>query len=407
MQNVIIEKPYEFVPPHRGTFWSSVIQKFGLQLRHLRRKEGVESYEIRHAERIKQSLAAGHGILLTPNHVRTADPVVLGWLAQELGCHFYAMASWHLFNQGSFLRWAIRRMGAFSVNREGVDRQAITTATEILETGERPLIIFPEGTTTRTNDRLQALLDGVAFIARSAAKKRARAEPATKVVVHPIAIKYLFRGDLHAAVDPVLADIEHRLTWQPQRDVPLIQRIGKIGLGLLSLKELEHLGRTQTGSLSERLKSLIEEIMQPLEKEWLSAAQAGAIVPRVKALRMKILPEMVTGSIDAAERDRRWKQLANIYLAQQLACYPPDYLAQPTVTRILEMVERFEEDITDKCRVHGKLHAVIEVDEAIEVSPDRDRKAASDPLMVAIEQRLQTMLDRLSTESPVWKENGR
>lgn len=71
------------------------------------------------------------------------------------------------------------------------------------------------------------------------------------------------------------------------------------------------------------------------------------------------------------------------------------------------MVERFEEDITDKCRVHGKLHAVIEVDEAIEVSPDRDRKAASDPLMVAIEQRLQTMLDRLATESPVWKENGR
>lgn len=58
MQNVIIEKPYEFVPPHRGTFWSSVIQKFGLQLRHLRRKEGVESYEIRHAERLKQSLAA-------------------------------------------------------------------------------------------------------------------------------------------------------------------------------------------------------------------------------------------------------------------------------------------------------------------------------------------------------------
>lgn len=122
-------------------------------------------------------------------------------------------------------------MGAFSVNREGVDRQAITAATEILESGERPLIIFPEGTTTRTNDRLQALLDGVAFIARSAAKKRARGT-GHQAAVHPIAIKYLFRGDLHAAVDPVLADIEHRLTWQPH-DVPLIQRIGKIGFGLL------------------------------------------------------------------------------------------------------------------------------------------------------------------------------
>lgn len=407
MQNVIIEKPYEFVPPHRGTFWSWFIQTFGLQLSHLRKKEGVESYEIRHADRLKASLAAGHGVLLTPNHVRTADPVVLGWLAKEVSCHFYAMASWHLFNQGSFFRWAIRRMGAFSVNREGVDRQAITAATEILESGERPLIIFPEGTTTRTNDRLQALLDGVAFIARSAAKKRDRNEPPTKVVVHPIAIKYLFQGDLRKAVEPVLTDIEHRLTWHPQQHLPLIQRIAKIGSGLLSLKELEHLGRTQSGTLAERLKSLIEEIMQPMEKEWLGGTQSGAIVPRVKALRMKILPEMVAGSIAADERERRWKQLANIYLAQQLACYPPDYLTLPTVTRILEMVERFEEDLTDKCRIHGKLHAVIEVDEAIEVSPDRDRKAAADPLMVAIETRLQTMLDQLAFESPVWKEpNG-
>ena len=65
-------------------------------------------------------------------------------------------------------------MGAFSVNREGVDRQAINMAIEILETAERPLIVFPEGAVSRTNDRLHALLDGVAFIARAAAKRRAK-----------------------------------------------------------------------------------------------------------------------------------------------------------------------------------------------------------------------------------------
>ncbi len=58
-------------------------------------------------------------------------------------------------------------MGAFSIYREGVDRQSIDLAVEILATGERPLVIFPEGAVFRTNDRLQPLLDGVAFLART------------------------------------------------------------------------------------------------------------------------------------------------------------------------------------------------------------------------------------------------
>lgn len=403
MQNVVIEKPYEFVPPHRGTFWSWLLQKFQLYRRFLRKKEGVVSYECRHVERLQASLDAGHGILLTPNHVRTADPIVMGFLSRAVGCHVYAMASWHLFNGHWFTRFMIRRMGAFSVNREGVDRKAIDTAIEILATAERPLIIFPEGVTTRTNDKLHALLDGVAFIARAGAKKRARSEPPGKVVVHPVAIKYLFRGDLFQAVDPVLTEIEHRLTWPPQPDLPLLERIGKIGVALLSLKELHYLGRTQSGTLADRLHGLIDQILAPLETEWLGAAQSGPVVPRVKALRMKLLPEMVGGQLPPQERNRRWKQLADIYLAQQLMCYPPDYLRTPTVTRILETVERFEEDLTDKARVHGRLHAVIEVGEAIEVSPERDRKAPVDPIMGGIEQSLNTMLARLATESPVWE----
>lgn len=403
MQDIIIEKPYQFVPPHHGTFWSTWIQRFNLHGWYLKKHEGVESYECRHHQRLQASIAAGHGVLITPNHPRTADPVVLGWLARETKAHFFAMASWHLFNQSRFTAWAIRQVGAFSVFREGVDRQAISTAIEILESGERPLVIFPEGTTSRTNDRLQSLLDGVAFIARSAAKKRARAEKPGKVVVHPVAIKYLYRGDLKKATMPVLTEIEHRLTWQP-REGTLMERIGRIGLGLLSLKELECLGRTQTGSLSERLYSLIEQLLAPLEVEWMKGVQTGAVVPRVKAIRMKLLPDMLAGKIDELERKRRWKQLADLYLAQQLGCYPPDYLAQPTVTRILETVERFEEDLTDHARVHGRLHAVIEVDEAIDVSPERDRTAPVDPLMTAIESRLQIMLERLSGESAAWKE---
>ena len=106
--------------------------------------------------------------------------------------------------------------------------------------------------------------------------------------------------------------------------------------------------------------------------------------------------------IGAAERQRRWRQLADIYLAQQISNYPPDYLQHQTVDRLLETIERFEEDLTDQVRVHGHLHAIIEVGAALPVSAHRDRRAEVDPLMVEIEQRLQQMLDRLAHESPLY-----
>ena len=177
---VILDRPYEFVPPYHGNLWPTMIQKLRLIDRHLAGREGVISYELRHSDRFVESLAAGHGILLAPNHCRYADPIVLGWLAREVNTHLFAMASWHLFNTTPFEAFALRRMGAFSIYREGNDRQAIETAITTLVTGERPLVIFPEGTTNRTNDLLKPLLDGVTFIARTAAKKRAKQVTAKK-----------------------------------------------------------------------------------------------------------------------------------------------------------------------------------------------------------------------------------
>ncbi len=66
--------------------------------------------------------------------------------------------------------------------------------------------------------------------------------------------------------------------------------------------------------------------------------------------------------------------------------------ADPTPERLLETVERFEEDVTDQARVHAPMRAVIEVGEAIEVSPERARTAEGDPLMAAIREQLETML---------------
>jgi 1-acyl-sn-glycerol-3-phosphate acyltransferase len=403
MQDVIVEKPYKFVPPYRTTFFSWVYRILRLHAWYLTRFEKVTSHELRGLERFQASLAAGHGILLAPNHSRTADPLVMGWIPTAARCHMYGLASWHLY-QSRFNRFFLRSMGALSVNREGVDRPAVNMAVEILTSAERPLVIFPEGATTRTNDRLGPLLDGVAFITRTAAKRRAKQTPPGKVVIHPVAIKYFYQGDVEQAVDETLVKIEQRLTWPAQRHLPLLDRIAKVGSALLSLKEIEFFGEPRIGPFGERMNLLIDRLLGRLEQQAFGKVSTGQTVPRVKALRMRLLPDMVEGRADAAERERRWKALAEIYLAQQIAAYPPDYLSsRPSVDRMLEIVEKYDEDLTDITHPHAPTKVVIEIDEAIEVSPERERGAAIDPLMALLEQRLQGMLDRLSLESPLYE----
>jgi len=403
MQDVIVEKPYTFMPPYRTKFFAWLYRTFKLHAWYLARAEKVTSHELRGLEHVHASVKAGHGILFAPNHSRTADPLVMGWIPAESGYDFYGIASWHLF-QNRFQSFFLRSMGAFSVNREGVDRQAVNLAIEILTNAERPLVLFPEGTTTRTNDRLGPLLDGVAFMARTAAKRRAKQTPAGKVVIHPVAIKYLYQGDAEQAIDETLVDLEHRLSWPPQRHLPLMARIVKVGSALLSLKEIEFFGEPHSGPLPERMNRLIDRLLDPLEEEFLGKVVGGHAVPRVKALRMKLLPDMLGGRLDEAERARRWKALSEIYLAQQISAYPPDYLSsRPSIDRMLEIVEKYDEDLTDITRPHAPTKVVIEIGKAIEVSPERERGAAVDPLMAALEQRLQEMLDRLALESPLYE----
>jgi hypothetical protein len=297
----------------------------------------------------------------------------------------------------------LRRVGAFSVYREGVDRQAINTAVDILVDGKRPLVIFGEGAISRHNDELMPMMDGVAFIARTAAKRREKIPGAGGVVVHPVAIRYFFRGDLQASVTPVLDEIESHFAWYSQKDKSLIQRLRQIGQALLSLKEIEYFGWARTGDFYERVDNLIEDVLTKLEKRWNIREPAEGVVARVKNLRAAIVPLMIAKETSPADRQEYGKQLAACYYVQQMSHYPRNYVRvseKNIPEHILETVERFEEDFTDRVRVHGPLHAVVQVGEAIHVSSKRERGGGCDPLMGEIRTQLTEMLKALSNESP-------
>ena len=400
MQKVIIEEPYKFVPPGRSDWWPWFV---GLVLnRHLRQDHAIHSVECREVQRIRDSFAAGHGVLMTPNHCRLSDPMLLGVLGKHMRRHMHTMASWHLFKQDKFSGFLTRKLGAFSVYREGIDRQAINTAVDVLVAGKRPLVMFPEGAISRHNDQLMPLMDGPSFIARTAAKRREKNKSKGSIVVHPIAIRYFFRGDLEATVTPVLEEIETHFSWYPQRDKTIIERLRQIGQALLSLKEVEYLGAARVGEFEERVGDLVAEELAKLEGNWNLKDTGEGVVGRVKNLRSAILPDLLKNNLSPEDRHDRWKQLAACYYVQQISHYPPHYVRREgpnIVEHILETLERFEEDFTDHATTHGPLHAVIQVGEAIPVSSKRPRDKSEDPVMDGIRTQLTTMLSKLSAEA--------
>ncbi len=387
MQNVITDKPYRFIPPRLNRFWHWIVRR--LLPRTLRREHGITAVKCLGVDKLRASLDAGHGVMLVGNHCRPCDPMVLDSLSATVRRPFHIIASWHVFLTSRIQRFLLPRIGGFSVYREGMDRESLKCAIRSVAEAQHPLVIFAEGIITRCNDRLVNFMEGPAFMARSAAKLRKEG----KVVIHPVFIRYFFEGDLEHAVLPVIHEIESRLSWQPQTDLPLRERLWKIGGALLALKEIEYLGNPQPGAFRERLHGLMDHLLTPLEIQWAAGRQDGDVMARVKRVRSAIVPDLVAGELKEAGRALRWKHLAEVYLVQQLHCYPGDYMEAATPERILETVERYEEDLTDVARPHFPIRAVITVGDAIEVSAERDRSADGDPVTRQIREQMEVLLE--------------
>ena len=83
MQNIIIDKPYSFVPPHTGAFWPAVFHPF---LRpYIAKAWGVTTVEFKGVERLQALVKERASIVLAPNHCRGSDPTVVALLGAQAG----------------------------------------------------------------------------------------------------------------------------------------------------------------------------------------------------------------------------------------------------------------------------------------------------------------------------------
>ena len=107
----------------------------------------------------QDNLPTEGGFLIVSNHTSYWDPVAVGC---AINPKVYYMAKAELFRIPVF-RNLLTNFGAFPVNREKADRQAIRTALKLLEEG-KVVGIFPEGTRSHSGELLQPHL-GAAMLA--------------------------------------------------------------------------------------------------------------------------------------------------------------------------------------------------------------------------------------------------
>jgi 1-acyl-sn-glycerol-3-phosphate acyltransferase len=369
--------------------------------KHLHKKMGVQRLEIHGLDHLRQSLQQGAGIILTPNHCRWADGLVMAAMGLQLKQYFFYLVSYHLFKQGRWQRWSLRRLGSYSVLREGADHESIRATSQILSSAERPVVIFPEGTWFRQNDRLGPLQEGVGLIARHAAKSAVR-----PIVVHPIAIKYWMLDDPRPALHQRLGRLEARLGWHPQDHLDLIPRIEKFGGALLAIKEIEHLGQAQEGDLARRIHGLADTLIRRFEVENGIKENTEGFLDRIRQLRQRLVRRLAETIDHPTENATIRRTLDVLLFCENLTSHSQAYLHErPSMERLVEAVQRIEETVTDQVETPlVPMGVVMEIGPALRVADYPRVKAAArqggDPLMKAISHEVQTRLDGLIAQGP-------
>ena len=394
MQRIVIDEPYEFVPPSRQTLISALFKPWLPGI--IRKRYGIVEYRYSGIEALKQSLADGDGIILCPNHSRDSDPMLMGMVCREARCHIYSMASWHVFKQNWLESTIARILGGFSVYREGNDRDALSTAVQIVADAERPLVLFPEGVISRSNDRLLGLMDGVSFIARTAAKQREKNGRGGQIKVLPLVLRYELLSTVEECVGETLDRLEQRTFWKTHPHLPIIDRIRQLARAQLAGREVEILGDSRSGPMRPRIESLMDAALHPHEERWLGGRKLGDKIQRVKDLRIAIVRELLNEKLSEEDRSEHWRALADCYYVQGMSLYPQDYLKDGvrgpvTPERIAETVHRLEEDMTDSITMHPQWRVHFMFGEPIPVQAGR-RPRGEDPVLTNLRAQMLQLL---------------
>ena len=347
------DAPYRFFPPDP---WP-VIQWFGPQLNRILLKgldhrigQMVISGEL---DKIRSFDRSKTRFLFVANHPTRTDPQFLVEIQRRLGIRSSFMAAYDVFLENKIRAWFMQKGGSFSIDREGNDRKAMSTAIETLKTGDLALTIFPEGNVYLMNDRVTPFLDGTSFIAM---KAHQALKGDGEVVVVPVSMKYSYLTDVEPKVWGRLCKLAEESGCPRNLNLNSpTESVVSVGSHILSrfLRERTEIrGDFDFTGLSpdeiqSRLFELAKRLIGDLEDELdLPRDDEIFVVDRIRKVRSAVHQIRINEKASAAMGEKKLTSLAKrSILGFRILAYVLPYLSEkPNLDRFAETVARLCED---------------------------------------------------------------
>lgn len=349
--------------------------------------------------------------LLCANHPTLGDPLVVFELSCRLGVRFNFMAARDLFE--GFPGWLFQRLGAYSVLRGAPDREAMRYTRRFLAQEDRKIVVFPEGVTYEHNDLLLPFHAGVIQIGFWVLEDLEKLGKEVRLPVVPVAIKYLYVGDVRPAILASLAALERALGLPTPAGEGLYGRLRAVGERVLGRMEREFgLSPAPDAPIAERITAAKEHVLERVASALGARPPAGA----PPAERMHFLDNALAAYVQeyadsAIEYERRLHQrrrevaaplAADLRRLHNFLAVSDGYVeAGMTAERFLDVLGRLEVEVLGRPRRRLPSRAVVRVGEVLELGeffPEyrQNKRAAVVDATAALQHRILELLQPLS-----------
>lgn len=399
------DSPYRYTPPKPnrlvawfGGWWNARYHLPGPL--HL-----IRSVELENGSEVKEAYRRqGQHVLFLPNHSTHSDPQIIMETMRQLGARSLCMAAYDIFQRDALVAWVMRRLGAFSVDRDGNDKQSLKQAIKTLVEGQYALTIFPEGNVYLMNDRVTPFLDGPAYIALKAQQELGNS---ARVLAVPIAIKTTHTGDVRPVLRSTLAEMAALLEVEISDEEPIVEAVHRVGLALLK-RNLRQRGFTPQDAdwndLPGVLRGAAGLVIDGLEAKMELSPKSDDQVDRIRAIRREV-HRVRTDPAREIDHPVASSWADEAITAFRILSYAGNYLAEsPTLDRCGETIEKLREDL------HGRMfpayaERVVRVrfgkpiDVSVKVSAGGKTRELIAELTDAFEQSVQTEMDNLNADN--------
>jgi 1-acyl-sn-glycerol-3-phosphate acyltransferase len=367
----------------------------------------IRRIEVEYAERLAPLRRDPKArILFLANHSTHSDAETISEVQRRAGIDSCFMAAYDVFQRSRIQGWAMQRLGAFSVDRDGNDSKSLKAAIDVLVRGQYALTIFPEGNVHFTNDRPTPFMEGASFIALKAQKDLG---DAGTVQVVPVAMKFTHLTDQRATITRRVAEVAKTLGTEIDSGSSILEELKRIGIIAVerNLRQRGYPPPEPDQKMTNHLIQSAECILRGLEaKMELASKHAGSMIDRVRRIRagihqVRVKQERAIDHKVAAV----WADEA--ILAFRMLGYTGEYLAEhPTLDRFGETAERLMEDLYSKIfPPYGDRHVFVSIGEPVNLSSfmaaraDKPRAVVGELTHYA-ETSIQSALDRINERNP-------